>query len=92
MPEDLNNVSMDPTTGLVTYNGVIMTYRNLLNEWDSENSDLAYTLSELRDASSDIQALWGSKDNNFVDDWFYKIKPLRRQRGYPYDILGVTQI
>ena len=85
-PEDgIDSVECDTESGLVIYKGQTMTLRDLLTEWESEDSDYADRLNELRDTRSDRQNLWGTKKNRFRDNWRGKFKPLRRGKGYPSD-------
>lgn len=84
MPPNFEDIPFDWTTGLATYNGQTYTYRELQQELLKEYKDLQDGWDELRDKTSDIQNLWGTKADRFTDNWYGRKRPYPSQKGkYP---------
>lgn len=84
--EELDGYSLDLQTGEVTYKGIVYTFQDLIDEWEAEDDDAQDAAANLRDVSSDIQNLWGTKKDKFKDNWKNRIRPLRRRKGYPREL------
>ncbi len=82
---------LDLETGLCVYKGVTYTLKELTDLWELEEHALQDEAALLRDYTRDDLNMWGSKANHFVDDRYYRKKPLRRQKGYPRDCSPQTQ-
>ena len=83
------SVDLDAETGLVTYKGQILTYRELQYELEQDEMDLADLHYENRDYFKDgTQNTFGNKHNKWRDDWYYLKKPIKRPKGYPIDTEG----
>lgn len=79
-------VPLNIKNGLTEYNGQTLTYYELMNVWNLEDQARCDWLETQRDPASDNQNIWGRKIENFIDDWYYRKRPLRRFWGYPKDL------
>jgi hypothetical protein len=85
-PDITQSIPLDLTTGLVTYKGIVMTYQELLQEFESEDWDHAARTHDLIDPSRDDLNVPGDKANHFRDTWWDLFKPIRKKRRmYPRD-------
>jgi len=80
--EDFNNIPIDPLTGLMVINGQTVNYNQMFDLLDDAVQGHVDSLKDLRDPKSDIQNLWGQKNNHFKDDWYKRVLPIRRPTGY----------
>lgn len=77
-------MSMD---GSVVFNGVTMTLDEYYEALDSWIEDHVEALKLLRDPQSDIQNLWGRKQDGFPDDVYGRVQRIKRPAGlYPSEI------
>ena len=82
------SIDLDETTGMVTYKGRLLTYAELLFEFEQEEMDLADLHANNKDYSRDLtQNSYGRKPR-YVDDWYGIKKPIKQLRGYESDITG----
>lgn len=92
MPQQFEDGQLDVATGMVTYKGQTMTYKDYKRLCRDEYREYQDSLEDLRDVTSDIQALWGTKADRFMDNWQYRKKPYTDQTGrYPVDTDGWTE-
>ncbi len=81
-------VPLDVQTGLCTYKGQVYTYHELMRVFDEEDLERADFIHEtiLAHPEDGLLNVWGTKENHYTDDWYYRYKPIRRKRNaYPRD-------
>ena len=63
-----------------------MDFKDYLDYLDDAIEERVEILEQLRDPASDIQNLWGRKNEAFKDTTYNRASPIVRPTGYPFDI------
>lgn len=82
MADPFDRYEIDITTGLMTIGTRQVNYRDYFEELDLAIEDHTEALKSMRDPKSDLQNLWGRKEDGFMDAWFHRARPINRPIGY----------
>ena len=77
--------NIDIETGMLEIDGKLVNYRDYFDELDTAIDDHVDGLKHLRDPESDLQNLWGKKEDGFADDVYKRANPISRPAGYADD-------
>ena len=86
MAGPFDNIPINITTGEYLVDGVWMTKADYMSLVDETIQAHVEALSELRDPTTNLQNLWGNKENAFQDNIYNRVPCITRPEGYGQDI------